>query len=125
MAQLRVVNITFYTSDDDKRADSHIEMRLRDAHGNLVAVADGSYGRFNTGTTNGPFGLRVVVPADKAHLKPGGVFTRSWTPWHNTDQWHLSGLSVDLIFDDSTHLFVTYGSFQLTAAIPAVEIPVL
>lgn len=124
MARLRVINVTFYTSDDDKRAESHIEMKLNDASGKTVASASGSYGKFNNGTVNGPFGLRIIVPAEKSRLQPGGVFVLGWTAWHNTDQWHLSGMSVDMAFDDSTHLFLTRDSFQLTAAHPQIEISV-
>ena len=124
VAQLRVINVTFYTSDDDKRAESHIEMKLHDASGHTVAAASGSYGKFNNGTVNGPFGLRVVIPVEKNRLQSGGVFVLSWTALHNTDQWHLSGMSVDIAFDDSTHLFLTRDGFQLTAAHPQIEIPV-
>lgn len=117
MALLRVVNVTFYTSDDDKRAESHIDMKLVDSHRQTVAIASGSYGRFNDGTTNGPFGLRVLGQIEKHRLLPGGAFILSWTPWHNTDQWHLAGLCVDLVFDDSTHLFISHADFKLTSAI--------
>ena len=117
MAILKAVYVTFYTSDDDKRQESSLEMRLDDKSGNTVARAAGSYGRFETGTANGPFGLQVFGAAEKTHLSPGGVFVLSWTPWHgDTDQWHLAGMCADLVFDDSSHVFVTPGSFQMTAA---------
>jgi hypothetical protein len=52
------------------------------------------------------------------------MFILSWSPWNDTDEWHLAGMSVDLIFDDSSHVFVCPGPFQMTAPIPQVQFPV-
>ena len=30
---------------------------------------------------------------------------------------HLAGLCVDMVFDDSTHLFISHADFKLTSAI--------
>jgi len=125
MPNLKAVNVTFYTSDDDKRQESSIDMILNDQAGNTVARAAGSYGKFDDGSANGPFGLQVLGPVAKNGLSLGGMFILSWSPWHGplgtTDEWHLSGMSVDLVFDDSTHVFVSPGGFQLTARIPQVQ----
>lgn len=124
MARLKVVNVTFFTSDDDKRQESAIRMVLNDGTGTAVARAEGSYGKFDDHSVNGPFGLRILVSAEKSALLAGGEFILSWIPWHNTDQWHLSGLTVDLIFEDSTHVFITPAAFHLSNQNQKVHFPV-
>jgi hypothetical protein len=104
---LSTAQITFETTDDDKRQESILDIRVVDKDDNIVARASSAYGKFDNNTTNGPFGLNVLDQVAKSKLKPGGNVTITWRPWSgglgNHDEWHFN-MFLDLVFSDNEHV---------------------
>jgi hypothetical protein len=114
---LRTANITFQTTDDDKRQESILDMRLTDKSGNMVARASDAYGKFDNNTQNGPFQLDILAQAPLGSVKSGGNFTLTWTPWSggvgNHDEWHFN-LFLDLQFSDNEHVVIDENTLILS-----------
>jgi hypothetical protein len=114
---LSTAQITFETTDDDKRKESILDIRVVDKDDNIVARASSAYGLFDNNTTNGPFGLNVLDQVKKSKLKPGGNVTITWTPWSgglgNHDEWHFN-MFLDLVFSDNEHVVVDENSLILS-----------
>jgi len=106
---LTVAKVTFETTDDDKRQESILDLRITDKDDNMVARANGAFGKFDNNTTNGPFGLDILNQVSLSSLKPGGNVQLTWTPWAgglgNHDEWHFN-VFLDMVFSDDRHVVI-------------------
>jgi len=109
----RLVNCTikFHTNNEDKDADTHVTILVRDSNNTLAAYISNDFGHFDDHSDSGPFGLLIRNPSNKADLQRGTVSIRIDPNGHDT--WRFN-FDLDLVFSDSTHLSGGASGLELT-----------
>jgi hypothetical protein len=98
---LKAANIKFHTTDDDKDADTHVTVIVRDEEGTMAARIDDDFGLFTDQSDNGPFDLELLNKSSKGALRSGTGEIR--VDPKGEDEWHFNYF-VDLLFTDESHL---------------------
>jgi hypothetical protein len=100
-AALSAASIKFHTDDDDKDADTHVTVEVRDEGGTIAARIDDDFGLFTDQSDNGPFDLELMNKSSKESLRSGTVEIR--VDPKGDDVWKFNYF-LDLMFDDGSHL---------------------
>jgi hypothetical protein len=104
--------ITFQTNDDDKRAETEVDVKVRLRDGRtVVAEISNEFATFGNDSEMGPFALLVVNSVTREQLKTGHVTIGILTDGNDT--WRFNFL-VDLIFSDGGHLLARATGIELT-----------
>jgi hypothetical protein len=101
MPNLRNCTVKFHTNDEDKDADTHVTVTVRDSAQVVAARIDSDFGHFDDQSDSGPFGLLVKNQSSKAVLQAGSVTIRIDPNGHDT--WRFN-FFLELVFDDGTRL---------------------
>jgi hypothetical protein len=110
MSILRNATITFHTNDEDKDADTHVTVTVRDSNNIIAARIDNDFGHFDDHSDNGPYGLIVRNQSSNSDLQSGSVNIRIDPNGHDT--WRFN-FDLDLWFDDGSHLSGEASGLQL------------
>jgi hypothetical protein len=111
MPTLTEAQVSFHTNDEDKDDDTHVTVTIRQRDGTIAARIDDDFGHFNDHSNNGPFGLLILNPAEKAELNQGNVTVR--IDPNGNDTWRFN-FFVDLAFSDGSHLNAEANNLELT-----------
>jgi hypothetical protein len=107
---LKNCSIKFHTNDEDKDADTHVTVTVRDSGQVVAARLDSDFGHFDDHSDGGPFGLLVKNQSSKAVLQAGSVTLRVDPNGHDT--WRFN-FFLDLVFDDGSRLSGGASGLQL------------
>jgi hypothetical protein len=93
--------VSFHTFNDDKNADTHLTVTVRQRDDIISARVDDDFGVFHNNEDNGPFALKVINASPKSELQTGNVTIR--IDPSDRDTWRFN-FFADLIFSDASHL---------------------
>lgn len=102
MSVLANCSIRFHTNDDDKDAETLVNVNVIDASDVVAAHVSNFFGHFPENSDDGPFQLQLVNPSSRESLQNGRLNLEISTDVL-VDTWHFNFL-LDLLFDDGSHL---------------------
>jgi hypothetical protein len=111
MPNLKNCSIKFHTNDEDKDADTHVTVTVRDSGQVIAARIDNDFGHFDDQSDNGPFAVIIKNQSSRAVLQAGSVTIRIDPNGHDT--WRFN-FFLDLLFDDGARLAGGADGLQLT-----------
>jgi len=117
-ALLSRADITFHTNDDDKDADTRVDVQVRLSDQRTVVAQMSNYlGHFPDHSDAGPFTLLMVQPVSRSRLQTGNVdiliaATTTLPPFGHGDTWRFNFV-VDLLFEDGAHLIARANGVEL------------
>jgi hypothetical protein len=110
-AVLQKATVSFHTNDEDKDADTHVTVWVRDKNGTTAAFVSDDFGHFNDHSDNGPFALQIKNQSSWNDLEQGATTVR--IDPNGNDTWRFN-VSVDLLFSDGSHLSTDGFGAELT-----------
>ncbi|WP_338911888.1 hypothetical protein [Mycetohabitans rhizoxinica] len=112
MSILRNASVKFITpaNSDDKDADTHVTVTVRDSNNRIAARIDSDFGHFSDHSVNGPYGLIIRNRSSAEELEAGNVTIRIDPNGHDT--W-IFNFDLDLQFDGDEHYGATYNNIVL------------
>ncbi|HXJ79095.1 MAG TPA: hypothetical protein VMS64_10480 [Candidatus Methylomirabilis sp.] len=111
-ALLSRASVTFHTNDEDKDADSRVEVTVQLMDDTLVASITDEFGHFDDHSDAGPFELLITdSTATRGALKTGHVSVKI-TP-NGDDTWRFN-FFLDLVFEDGAHLIARANGLEVS-----------
>jgi hypothetical protein len=110
-AVLKKATVSFHTNDEDKDADSHVTVWVRDQNNTTAAMISADFGHFDDHSDNGPFALQIKNPSSWDDLEQGSTTVR--IDPNGNDTWRFD-VTVDLLFSDGSHLSTDGFGAELT-----------
>ncbi len=103
--------ISFHTNNEDKDADTHVTVTVRDDNNVVAAFISNDFGHFDDNSDAGPFGLEVENPSDIGSLDRGTVTIRIDPNGHDT--WRFN-FNLFLLFSDGHRRSGNVNGLELT-----------
>jgi hypothetical protein len=113
-ALLTRASIMFHTNDDDKDADSRVEVAVELMDKTLVASIADEFQHFDDNSDAGPFTLLLSGAVTRGALKTGNV-SISIAP-KGDDRWRFN-FFLDLLFSDGAHLLAGATGLELSQSL--------
>jgi hypothetical protein len=114
-AVLTRASIMFHTNDEDKDADTRVEVRVELIDKTLVASIADEFQRFGDHSEAGPFTLKLAGSATRGALKTGSVSIKIMP--NGNDDWRFNFV-LDLLFSDGAHLLARANRLELNESLP-------
>ena len=115
LAELTRASVMFHTNDEDKDADSRIELRVELIDKTLVASIADEFQHFDDNSDAGPFTMMIAGSVTRGALKTGSVSLKMVT--QGNDAWRFN-FFVDLLFSDGAHLLARATGLELSQWAP-------
>jgi Ricin-type beta-trefoil lectin domain-like len=104
--------VSFHTNDEDKDADTHVTVTVRQSDGLIAARVAENFGGFPDNSDKGPFDFTFINASTRSALH-GGTVTIRIDP-NGDDTWRFN-FSVDLHFSDGSRFLSAHDGVELTA----------
>jgi hypothetical protein len=114
-AVLTRASVIFHTNDEDKDADSRVEVTVELIDKILVASIADEFQHFDDNSDAGPFTLILAGSVTRGALKTGSVSIKL-VP-NGDDTWRFNFL-LDLLFSDGAHLLARATGLELSESLP-------
>jgi hypothetical protein len=108
---LVLARISFHTNDEDKDADTRVEISVETLFKSAVASLSADLGHFDNHTDAGPFDLQLIAFPTRGELKNGHVSLKIAPNGHDT--WRFNFV-LDLLFADGAHLLALATGLELS-----------
>jgi len=110
-ALLTRASVAFHTNDEDKDADSQVEVTVRLMDQTVVASIADDFGHFDDHSDAGPYDLLINQAATRRALKTGSVSVKIMP--NGDDTWRFN-FFLDLFFEDGAHLIARANGLEVT-----------
>jgi hypothetical protein len=119
-AHLTGAQVSFHTNDEDKDADTHLDVTVFGVADRQAATLSGYFGHFNDGENDGPYAMFVDTGLTAADLSTGRV-SLFLSP-NGRDTWRFD-YELTMTFSDGTSFVVGQGGLEMYQWNRVVETP--